>query len=174
MSLCPHCGVTVESTAAFCPSCGKAVSTGTTGPRIVEREDLASTRAGLELQAEGLLQESRKAFVCLLIVGILQFVAAGILLAIELPGLERISAVLGIIGLVFLGLAFWARRSPLPAAITGLVILLTLWALDAVVDPASAAQGIVLKLIIVVVLGRAIQAGLRHRKLLREMRTEPA
>jgi len=171
VSLCPHCGVTVEETAAFCPSCGKAVSSGSTGPRVVEREELASTEAGIKLQAEGLRKEAHKAFVCLLVVAILQLVAAAIFYALS-PALLQVSVVVGIIGVLFFGLAFWARRSPFPAAITGLVILVTLWALDAIADPATVAQGLLVKIIIIVVLVRAIQAGARYRRLMQETGTE--
>ena len=173
MSFCPHCGVAVEPTAAFCPSCGKAVSSGSTGPRVVDREGLASTGAGIQLQAESLLKESRKAFTCLLVVAILQFIGAFVVLALG-PGLLQVSVVLSIIGGIFLGLAVWARRSPLPAAITGLVILLTLWAVDAVIDPTTLAHGIIVKLIVLLVLGRAIQAGVRYRQLMQETGAEPA
>ena len=173
MSFCPHCGAPVEPTAAFCATCGKAVSSGSTGPRIVEREDLASTEAGIKLQAESLLKQSHKAFVCLLVVALLQFVAAFIFLGLA-PGMPHVSVVVGIIGGIFLGLAVWARRSPLPAAITGLVILLTLWAVDAVVDPTTLVHGIIVKLIVLLVLGRAIQAGVRYRQLMRETGAEPA
>jgi hypothetical protein len=173
VSLCPHCGITVEETAAFCPSCGKAVSSGSTGPRVVESEDLASTGAGIKLQAEGLRKQTRQAFVCLLVVALLQLGAAAVFYAIS-PALLQTSVVVGIIGVIFLGLAFWARRSPFPAAITGLVILATLWALDAVADPTTLAQGLIVKVIIILVLVRAIQAGARYRRLVQETGTEPA
>lgn len=86
------------------------------------------------------------------------------------------------IAAIFFGLYFWARVNPLPAAIVGLVIYVTLWVLDIVLTTAAMANapagsrqpgagpfnGIIIRIIIIAILVRAIQAGSQHRKLLRQ------
>ena len=59
--------------------------------------------------------------------------------------------------------------NPLPAAITGLAIFVTLQLVGAAVYPASLAEGLIVKVIIIAALVKAIQAGLAHRKLKQKM-----
>ena len=173
MANCPHCGATVDPQVSFCPACGMAVAAGS-GPRIIEGQSLASTSTGLFLQSEELQKKTGRAFRYLLLIAIVQFLAAGFFFMVAGGGRGRIrvaqtmAEVVGLIGLVFFGLAIWARWSPYPAAITGLVLLLTLWALDVVADPRTLVYSIFLKAIILFALFRAIQAGAQHRRLLRE------
>ena len=178
---CPHCQAEVPESSAFCTFCGKAVATGSGGPRIVKDSGLAASLTGQTLQAEELKKQMKKAFGALLFVAILQTLAAFVFPLIALNGAgagaggqAKIAAIatgviLGIIAALFYGLAFWARKQPFPAAVTGLSILVTLWAVDAVLDPAGIAKGIIMKVILIGLLVQAIQAGVRHRKLMREM-----
>lgn len=62
------------------------------------------------------------------------------------------------LGLVFIGLFFWARRSPLPALMTALVLFVTVHVADAVLDPAALYRGIVMKVVVVLALLGGIRA----------------
>lgn len=119
----------------------------------------------------------KSAFTALLALAILQTLGAillGWLSASNGNTTEGIivGAILGVIAIIFYGLAFWARKQPFPAALTGLVIIVSLWTIDAVVDPANIAKGIIIKVIILAVLIKAVQAGLAHRKLAAKIRAE--
>jgi hypothetical protein len=92
--------------------------------------------------------------------------------AMNEPEAKMILAALCGAAVVFYLLAFWARRNPLPAAIVGLVLIVTLWVADALLDPAAATRGIIIKIIIVVVLIRAIRAGVQHRQLKQQLQDE--
>jgi hypothetical protein len=177
---CPHCGVANELDASFCISCGKALPgrAEAGGPQIVEGSALAGTTAGQSLQEEELRKQSRKAAGALLAVAILQCLFGVLLLVVGramLGGAQDVEldrlvfVVVFAIGLIFFGLFWWARHNPLPAAITGLVLFVTVHLLDALADPTALARGIIVKVIIIVVLARAISAGVRHRKLRQEM-----
>jgi hypothetical protein len=65
------------------------------------------------------------------------------------------------------GLWQWAKRSLLPAAIAALVLFVTVHLASAVIEPESIIRGIFIKVVFLVVLARAIQAGLEARKLRR-------
>jgi hypothetical protein len=69
------------------------------------------------------------------------------------------------VGVIFLALYFWARKQPLPAAIVGLVLFITYVVLLAVLNPATIAQGILMKIIVIAVLVNSIQAGVKYRQL---------
>jgi hypothetical protein len=60
---------------------------------------------------------------------------------------------------LYFGLWQWSKKQPLPAAATGLGIYVTLHAANAVADPATLAQGIFVKIAILVMLVRAVRAG---------------
>ena len=198
---CPHCGAANAYGAAFCQNCGKGLPPALpTGPRVVGVDQAALTDAGFKLQTEELHKQAKKAAGVLLAIAILQFVVGGFLyLALSNapqrgnivfdPTMMLVSTV-GV-GIVYLGLFFWARRNPLPAAIVGLLVYLTLTVADIVAIAgmardaggqggsggygSSSSSGPPmsipwLKIIIVIILVQAIQAGLKHRKLLQQQR----
>lgn len=149
----------------------------TSGPRVVSADALPQTAVGHRMVSDELLKTQKKAAGALLVVGIIQFISAGLLYAvignasksaaIDPAQLKIVVGIVSAVGLIYIGLFFWARKSPLPAAIVGLVLYITLQLADAVSDPASLGRGIILKIIVIVVLIQAIQAGLKHKQLLR-------
>ncbi len=173
--ICPHCGHTVSS-GDFCEACGKALPTSMPGvPRLVTGASLASTPVGQQIQSVELQKSCKKAAGALLAVAVIQAIVGTITLAAmgdQVTEDEKPLVMAFIYGVaaVFFALFFWARRQPLPAAIVGLALFVTLHLVDAIVDPTSLARGWLMKIIIVVVLVRAIQAGLQHRKLTQETR----
>ncbi len=171
---CPHCGESTPDSGMFCESCGKALPMSTPSrPKIVT--GAATTSGGRRFVKKSLEQEMKKAFTALMVVAVLQTLAGPILLFLQKemnPNMQEIppfayGIVFGI-AIAFWILAFWARKSPLPAAIVGLVLFVSLHVLDAVADPTKIAQGILMKIIIVVMLVRAIQAALKYRQTIAE------
>lgn len=191
---CPHCGAQNTAGAAFCAGCGKALPLlSQTGPRIVTGNAVATTSAGLKLQTDQLHQQAKRASGALLAVAIIQTVLGGIVVALLAgtagaraggPALMMLLVPVMGVAAIFWGLYIWSRRNPLPAAIVGLVVYVSLWALDVVAAIAAAANdpggtgpgaalnrptnGLFMRIIIVVILARAISAGVQHRKLLRQ------
>lgn len=175
---CPHCNAEVPSGVQFCTSCGKAVAVGSSSPRVVnEEKGVAASVAGQSMQADALRKTMKKAFTGLVVVAVLQGLALALFLVMftqatkpeERSAMLILSIVVGVIFVGFVGLAAWSRYQPFPAAVTGLVILGTLWAIDIIADPASIMSGILIKIIVLAMLIRSVQAGLAHRKLAREI-----
>lgn len=175
--MCPHCQATVADTALYCDQCGNAVRVEPGFPRFVDGgKQFATSAAGQTLQAEQLLTQAKSAFGALLAVGLLTILCGGILFAaadslnpaqsqIE-PGASRaILLITGVLGSIFIACAFWARKQPLPASITGITIYITIELIGAIQNPALVIQGWPFKIIIIAILVRAIQAGLMHRRL---------
>lgn len=176
---CPHCGAINAGGDAFCRSCGKALPLPTSGPRVYTGDNLPQSQQGQALLGEDLKKQIRRVTITLLLVGILQL-TCGMVLAITLSQLDEdgtggtaiIMVVQLIIGVGFLGLSFWSRFAPLPAAITGLVIYITLVAVNVLMNVAQLASGKgggigigCLDIVIIGVLAQGIQAALKHRKL---------
>ena len=65
----------------------------------------------------------------------------------------------------FFGLWVWSRSAPLPAAIVGLVIYVSLNVIAVMIDPTNLIKGIIFKILIIVLLCKGIGAGLKHRQL---------
>jgi len=180
MPPCPHCQVPNPAGATFCGSCGKALpASAPQSPRVLSVDDFAATKAGREPQTEELARQSKKAAGALLAVAILQTVFAVLILvgAKLLPSQDANVeidpvAIVFTFGLsaIFFGLYLWARRNPLPAAIVGLVLFVTVHLVDALFDPMAIVRGIIVKIIVIVVLARAISAGAKHRRLVQQMR----
>ena len=177
---CPHCGVANPSDAQFCESCGKAQpSASASGPRVLAGPEFAATDTGQALQAEELHKQAKSAAGALLAVAILQtlfgtfvVMAPGLfaeMVEVEVEVGAAVYLVVYGIAVVFFGLYFWARKNPVPAAVAGLVVFLTVHLLDALADPSALIRGILVKVIIIVVLVKAIKAGARHRQLTRQI-----
>lgn len=179
---CPHCQAANEDGSQFCVSCGKALPIASGGPRVVSGKGFAASSTGQSLQLDELQKQARSAFRILLTIAILQLIVAALAIGAYFlippsstpstfspAALMGIGIVVGIVGLLFLGLSLWARRSPLPAAITGLVVLISLWVLDILANPAAIAQGILIKILIIAALGKAVSAGMKHRALRRQL-----
>ncbi len=69
------------------------------------------------------------------------------------------------LALVMLGLWIWSKRATLPAIITALGIYVAVIIASALYDPATLAQGIVLKVLVIAALAKGVQSTLAARKL---------
>jgi hypothetical protein len=177
MSVCPHCGSQTLASAAFCESCGKAVSSGSAGPRIVGNAAQATSGASAKLMADGLKKYTKRAMTTLIVLGCLQLVIAAVFYSISTGGpvanrgaMQTAALVTAGLGVVFLGLGFWARSSPLPATVVGTVLYGSLIMLNVVnwANQPGGARGLpvgLLDIIIVAFLLKGIQAALEYRKL---------
>ncbi|MDJ0720749.1 MAG: hypothetical protein QNJ04_03925 [Desulfobacterales bacterium] len=68
---------------------------------------------------------------------------------------------------VMFGLYLWARKAPFPAMLTALCVYLAVIVLNAIVDPLSIAQGVVIKVIFIAALIAGIKSSLATRKIAR-------
>ena len=62
-----------------------------------------------------------------------------------------------VLAAIFFGLWLWAKKSPFAALLTTLIIFVTFHLLEAVIDPTTLFQGIILKIAFVVGLSTALQ-----------------
>ena len=185
---CPHCGADYESGSAFCESCGKALPLANGGgPRVVTAASLPATAAGADMLGDQLQKHTKRAANTLLAVGIVQLVIGGVLIAvmsssrtIDVDAVKLLLVIQAVVATVFIALSFWARRSPLPASIIGLVLYGTLVVINVVTALSNASAGGErepgrgigglgigwLDIVIMIFLARGIQAALENRKLL--------
>lgn len=68
------------------------------------------------------------------------------------------------LALLYLGLWGWAKRNPLGAAVTALMLFVTTIAVNMVLDPKTIAQGVFVKVFFTIALVKAISAGYEARK----------
>lgn len=183
---CPHCGANNVAGAQFCESCGKALPSAVpSGPRVVSAESMPTTAIGGRLVSDELTKTQKKASGALLAVAILQTLVGPLLLVVitrnARPPVELGPVVWVVqfgVAALFWALWFWSRKSPLPASIVGLVLYCTLVVINVISSVSALAQnpdgprrgfgglGIgIIDVIIIVVLAQAIQAGLKHKRL---------
>lgn len=70
-----------------------------------------------------------------------------------------------VLAAIYLGLFYWARRNALAATVTALILFITVHAINAVLDPKTIVQGILIKILFVAALAAAISAAQRERQL---------
>ncbi len=101
----------------------------------------------------------RSARSSLLWVGVLTAVGAVLLFA-KSEGEDVLTLVIGLgVAVLYVGLWQWSKREVLGATAAGLGIFVTLQVAGVVVDPASLFQGIILKVVVLVLLVRGVRAG---------------
>lgn len=66
---------------------------------------------------------------------------------------------------VMLGLWLWSKRALVPAIITALGIYVAVMVASAVTDPKTLVQGLIMKIFVVIALGKGVQSALAARKL---------
>jgi hypothetical protein len=69
------------------------------------------------------------------------------------------------LGALYMVLWWWAKRKPLPAAVIALLLFVTTHVINAVMQPESLAQGILVKILFTLALVRAITAANEERNL---------
>ncbi|MCZ7645136.1 MAG: zinc ribbon domain-containing protein [Planctomycetota bacterium] len=146
-AVCPKCQGVLEAGATFCGHCGASLATGR--KRTYKPGD--RVRKSMQRNRESKIKGGRNV---LLILGMLHFlVAAGIYVYLSVyadelsvagetglaaQGLMKLVVFYyGGLGVVFSGLYLWARSSPLPALVCGLVVYLTFMVVAIVINPAS-------------------------------------
>lgn len=152
MLQCPQCSQMNPRGSNFCEACGTSLS-----------DIAAAERMADEAEAEVLLERVRKARGALLVVAVLQ--ALGTVAMLAIGDVDQVTAgAMGLISAVFFGLAYWAKNNPFAAAVVGLVLFLSVHLADAVVDPNQIYKGIIVKVIVIVILVKAIRDGLAYRE----------
>ncbi len=140
---CLRCGAQLTREEVDCKGCG------------ANRFDELQIRA-LE---ESAIKEARR---WILGIGLWYVVSALILMAVAPAGSLDVTMLLGInvtLGASCVGLWWWAQWQPLRASIAAAILFGSGHLVNALFDPSSLRQGILIKVLCVVVLVRAIQAG---------------
>ena len=68
-----------------------------------------------------------------------------------------------ILGAVMVGLAIWSRRAPLPAVLVATATYAVVLVGNAIMDPTTIGQGLILKIVVIAVLAKGIKAALALR-----------
>jgi len=135
----------------FCEVCGTSMT-----------EVAAAERMADEAEASVMLERVKKARTALIIVGAFQVL--GTVFMFALGNTDEVTAgIMFGVAAVFFGLAWWASKNPFGAAVVGLVLFVTIHLGDAVLDPTAIYKGIIVKVIVVVILVKAIRDGLAYR-----------
>jgi hypothetical protein len=69
------------------------------------------------------------------------------------------------LAIAYLGMYFWAKRNPLAATVTALLLFITVMVGNAVYEPKTIYQGIILKIFFIGALAKAISAAQEERRL---------
>jgi hypothetical protein len=69
------------------------------------------------------------------------------------------------LAIAYFGMWFWAKRNPLAAAVTALLLFITVIVVNGVFDPKSIPQGFLIKILFIAALAKAISAAQEERKL---------
>ncbi|MEZ4444934.1 MAG: hypothetical protein R3B72_38025 [Polyangiaceae bacterium] len=144
---CRACGDALAVDAKFCDGCGARVLSDEEHYELTQRLEPQMAKGRTWIGAIAIL-----------------YVLGGVVLYLMN---EEISVLVVnfVLAAIQAGLWLWSKRSLLPAAITALVLYVSIQLLNAVLEPESIARGMLVKVLFLLALGRAIQAGLEARRL---------
>lgn len=137
---CEKCGEIVKPNDKFCGACGHAMPPPEN--HMHQKHVKTATRVIIWLAV--------------------LFALFGILMASVFHSNTELAINLILSG-IMAGLAFWSRKSPLPAVMVATAVYLAVIVLNAAVDPSSLAQGWIVKLVFIILLSRGIKAALALR-----------
>lgn len=141
---CGACGAPLLEAAQFCEKCG------------ADQAQVSMDRDVAHMLHAGKMRNASQSLVWvagLMVVG--QFLMFGIGGGEDVFGL---GVGLGIAALFF-GFWRWSKRQPLAATASALGVFVTLHVANAFLDPATIAQGLIVKIVILVILVRGVRAG---------------
>lgn len=152
---CPQCSAAMPATERFCESCG------------LDREAYLAGHA-LSGPAFASARWWILAVAVLMSVGTLVFYMQLGDLAQQSPAIEplrlALTAPMVAITLCYFGLWLWSMKQPLAASVVALVLFVILQIVNAILEPSTLFQGIVVKTIVIVVLVGAVRAGLQAQR----------
>ncbi|MFT4848517.1 MAG: hypothetical protein ACI83B_001048 [Sediminicola sp.] len=156
-TMCTHCKTKIQFEQKFCVNCGF--------PQGGSKEDQSMFHAQRVIdysktsEAPKLIRKARNTL----------FIIAGFSFSIGLfyffyrdDSATLISS--SILAIIYLILGYWSQRKPLVALILALLVFLTTVVLNALLDPAVIARGLLLKAVIVFFLIRGINSALHIHK----------
>lgn len=73
------------------------------------------------------------------------------------------------LAIAYLGLWMWAKRNALAASVTALLLFVTVIGVNAVYDPKTLAQGVIVKIFFIAALAKAISAAQEERRIQAQM-----
>jgi hypothetical protein len=153
---CSTCGAKIKLGDESCTSCKRQVTKD-------ERDALRRRWEGADPEAarHGLAVAYGRA--ALLVVAGLAFIEGLVygVIGESMPTLAFGAA----ISAIMIALFFWGRRRPLTAMVAGLALYLLLQSLAAIVSLQTLAQGVLIKILVIVVLTGGIGAEHHHRKM---------
>jgi FtsH-binding integral membrane protein len=150
MRICSECSHPNPRTSKNCEGCGASLG-----------------RLAQEVETKAMLRAVKKAQAAMSLVVAVQVLGVVYLLVTEELGTAMMVVMLAIAAL-YVGLWAWCKRNPLVASIVGLVVFVVVHVVEALIDPAALARGLVIIVGIVAALVWAVASGIEHRKLVRE------
>ena len=88
-------------------------------------------------------------------------------LKLEAPSFGRLSSCVGALiglGVLYIVMGMFVKQYPVPLTIAALVLYIGSAAVFAILDPATLASGIIVKILIIVGLAKAVQAALAYER----------
>lgn len=162
---CPACFVAITPDSVFCDGCGYPHK-GTDE----EQTFFMSERNARALDLEEQDKKISKATSALKWVGGLTAVYGFVLYL--MPGLETdkstILVVNLLLGVIYFCLGIWGQQKPMAAIVTGFSLYVIVQILSAIVEPESMIKGIILKVIIVVIFVKGINAVIEAERIKKE------
>jgi hypothetical protein len=163
---CYVCEKQPSSDDLFCSNCGYPLQ-GTED----EQNDFVSNWNFKHFELEEMNRKVQKATNSLYVLAGLSFISAFIFYGIASEGSNPMPVVITtfILSTIFLGLAFWSKKQPVAAIISGLSLYLIVQILGMIEDPWSLFSGAIVKVFIIIFLLKGLRSAFDAQKIKKQL-----
>ncbi len=164
---CSKCQTALRENEIFCPQCGF--------PERGTEQEKSHFNLRIRRRKE-LLEEFQKKVntgqVILYIIASLFFLSGVVFSFLQEEEAIAVFVTFVILSCIYVGLAIWSNYQPFPALLTGFLLYVSIILLDLALDPASVLQGIVIKVVFIVVFIKGISSAREAKELKEELKIQ--
>lgn len=157
ISQCSHCSTAISIDDKFCISCGFPE-----GGTEQEQSKFHADRIIEHSKTKESAKVLRNARNTLFVIAALSFLG-GLFLFFAMDDFAGLIAQI-ILSVIYVVLGYWSQQKPLIALVLGLLVYATTVVLMALIEPSTIYRGIIIKIFVIVYLGRGINSALHLRK----------
>ena len=166
ITTCFSCGDNIFNEDVFCPQCGYPLQ-GT----IEEREQFMNNRNYKHYELHEMNRKIKSGTTTMYVLAVLSLIIGAVYYGVtsEVKNSMAVLITYLVLAALYVGLAVWSKKQPLPAMISGLALYIIVQLLGMIDDPTSIVKGIIFKIVITVYLVKAVRSAADAQRIKKEL-----
>ncbi|MEO6454209.1 MAG: hypothetical protein ABIN97_09065 [Ginsengibacter sp.] len=166
ITTCFSCGNNISHDDVYCTNCGYPLQ-GT----IEERDQFMNNRNYKHMELHEMNRKIKSGTTTMYVLAGFCVIGGVIFYAVtsELENPMAVLIMYLVLAAIYVGLALWSKKQPLPAIVSGLILYIIVQLLAMIEDPMNIVKGIIFKIIIIVYLIKAVRSASDAQRIKKEL-----